>query len=164
MGKNFINRRVRCQYKTEEHRQLSMNIFGWEIVSTYTRAEAVADGVQVAIPQEISREAGIKFPVFITQKVYNKYVLVPEGMDFQNEDGRLWDILYMFARQARNSNSSVIVFQFVCFLLDNGDWTIYERICEGNRLLREVMLKAEIGPLDIDDPSPAITIMVIGED
>jgi len=141
-----------------------MNIFGWEIVSTYTRAEAVRDGIQVAVPKEISREAGILHPVFLTRSVYDKYVRVPQGMDYQNEDGRLWDILYIFAMQARNSNSSVIVFQFVCYLLDNGDWTIYEKICEGNRLLREVSLKAEIGPLDIDDPSPAITIMVIDED
>jgi len=141
-----------------------MNMMNWKVVSTYTRAEAVADGIQVAISPVITKEAGIKFPVFITQKVYNKYVHVPQGMDYLDEEGRLWDLLYMFALQARKSTSSVIAFEFVCNLPDIGDWSIYERICEGNRLLRLVTLKAEIGPMDINDPSPAITIMVIDED
>lgn len=141
-----------------------MNITGWKIVSTYTRAEAVKDGVQVAIPKEISSEAGIKFPVFITQKVYNKYVSVPKGMDYQNEDGRLWDLLYMFALKARKSNSALLLFDFVCHLPDNGDWTLFEKICEGNRLLREVTLKAIVSQLDLDDPQPAITILLPDED
>lgn len=164
MDKNFIDRRVRCQNKTEEHRQISMNVTEWKIISSYTRAEAIEDGVQIAIPEETSKEAGIKFPVFFTRGVYSKYVAVPKGMDHQDENGRLWDILYMFTLQAKKSNSSVLRFEFVCQLPDNGDWTKNERICEGNRLLRLVTLKAEIGPLDIDDPMPAITIMLPDED
>lgn len=141
-----------------------MELQDWKIIASYTRADAVNDGVQVAIPREITREAGIKFPVYMTQRVYSKYVLVPKGMDYQNEDGRLWDILYMFAMSARKSNSSVLMFEFVCHLPDNEDWTIYERICEGNHLLRLVTLKAVIGPLDIDDSNPAITILLLDED
>jgi len=141
-----------------------MNIFGWEIVSTYTRTEAVADGVQVAIPQEISREAGILHPVFLTRSVYDKYVRVPQGMDFLDEEGRLYDLLFVFAMQAKKSTASAFVFEFVCYLPDDEDWTIYERICEGNKRLREVSLKAVIGPMDINLSSPAITIMVIDED
>lgn len=141
-----------------------MELQDWKIIASYTRADAVNDGVQVAIPREITREAGIKFPVYMTQRVYSKYVLVPKGMDYQNEDGRLWDILYMFAMQARKSISSVLMFEFVCQLPDTGDWTIYERICEENRLFRLITLRAEIGPLDIDNPDPAITLMLPDED
>ena len=85
-------------------------------------------------------------------------------MPHQNEDGRLWDILFMFSIKARKADSAELMFQFVCQLPDNGDWTRYEKVCEGNRQLREVTLKAVIGPLDIDDPSPAITIMFPDED
>jgi hypothetical protein len=42
-----------------------MDLQDWKIISTYTRAEAVKDGVQIAIPHEISREAGIKYPMLI---------------------------------------------------------------------------------------------------
>ena len=164
MGKNFINRRVRCQIKTVEQRQLSMNITGWEIISTYTRAEAVKDGVQVAIPQELSREAGIKYPVFITQKVYNKYVPVPKTMPYESSEGRLWDILFMFFWKARLTDSDELQFQFCCQLPDAGDWNKFEKVCEGNRQRREVTLKAIVSPMDLDDPAPAITILFPDED
>jgi len=136
----------------------------WNIISTYTRAEAVRDGVQVAIPQELSREAGIKYPVFITEKVYNKYIPVPETMKYESSEGRLWDILFMFAWIARITNSDILQFQFVIQLPDIGDWNKFEKICEGNRLLREVTLKAIVSPMDLDDPQPAITILFPDED
>jgi hypothetical protein len=141
-----------------------MDLNDWEIISSYTRAEAIADGFQVAIPPESSKEAGINYPVFFTRGVYDKYVKVPKGMNHQDEQGRLWDILYMFALQARKSNSEELKFQFCCQLPDKGDWTKYEKVCEGNQLFREVTLKAVIGPLDLNKPSPAITILFPNED
>ena len=141
-----------------------MNMNDLKIISTYTRAEAVADGIQVPISPEITREAGILYPVFMTRRVYNKYVSVPKGMDYLDQEGRQWDLLYMFALKARKSNSSVLLFDFVCNLPDNDDWTLFEKICEGNRLLREVTLKAIVSPLDLDDPQPAITILLPDED
>jgi len=141
-----------------------MDLNDWKIIASYTRAEAVADGVQVPVCTEISKEAGIKYPVFFTRGVYDKYVVVPHEMAHQSEDGRLWDILFMFALQARKTGSPELKFQFCCQLPDAGNWTRYEKICEGNRLLREVTLKAVIGPLDLDDPSPAITILFPDED
>jgi hypothetical protein len=141
-----------------------MDLNDWNIIASYTRAEAIADGIQVPIPTEIAKEAGIIFPVFFTSGVYDKYVKVPKGMNHQDEQGRLWDILYMFALQARISSSNELKFQFCCQLLDKGDWTKYEKVCEGNRLLREVTLKALIGPLDLNSPNPAITILFPDED
>ena len=141
-----------------------MDLNDWKIIASYTHAEAVADGVQVPISSEITKEGGIKYPVFFTRGVYDKYVMVPEGMAHQNEDGRLWDILFMFALQARKTPATELKFQFCCQLPDAGNWTKYEKICEGNRLLREVTLKAMIGPLDLDDPTPAITILFLDED
>ena len=141
-----------------------MDLQDWNIISTYTRAEAVRDGVQVAIPQELSREAGIKYPVFITEKVYNKYIPVPETMQYESSEGRLWDILFMFAWIARITHSDELQFQFVIHMPDAGDWNKFEKICEGNRMLREVTLKAIVSPMDLDDPQPTITILFPDED
>jgi len=141
-----------------------MDLQDWKIIASYSRADALNDGVQVAIPREITKEAGIKYPVYFTQRVYSKYVSVPKGMDYETEDCRLWDILYMFSLKARNSDSALLLFDFVCHLPDKDDWTLFEKVCEKSRLLREVTLKAEIGPHDIDDPSPAITILLPDED
>jgi hypothetical protein len=142
----------------------SMDINDWKIIASYTRAEAVADGVQVPISQGIAKEAGIIFPVFLTRTVYDKYVPAPEKMEDQSEEGRLWDILHMFSLEARGCKGNELKFQFWSLLPDKGDWNKYEKVCDGNRLVREVTLRAVIGPLDLDDPSPAITIMFPDED
>jgi hypothetical protein len=160
-----INKGVPVAHKkSERHRQLTMNINGWEIISTYTRAEAVADGFQVPISPVITKEAGIIYPVFFTCSVYDKYVVAPKEMYHQNIEGRLWDILFMFRMEAQSKKSSDILFTLCCQLPDAGDWTANEKVCEGNSLLRDVTLRAVIGPLDLDDPNPAITIMLPDED
>ena len=65
-----------------------------EVIYSYTRAQAVADGVQVDVTKT-AQEAGISFPVFITRTVFDAYVAVPEGVTGQDEAGRLWDIVWM---------------------------------------------------------------------
>ena len=67
---------------------------GWKIVSTYSTREAVAEGFMVKVDSKASEESGIKFPVYLTRAVWDKYVEVPKGMEqLQNFSGRLWDIL-----------------------------------------------------------------------
>ncbi len=41
-----------------------------EAVYAYTRAQAIADGYQVEITKT-AKEAGIKFPVFLTRTVFD---------------------------------------------------------------------------------------------
>lgn len=67
-------------------------LHGEPVIVSYTRKEALADGVQVEVTQ-LAAEAGIRFPVFLTRAVHEKYVAVPEGVEGQDETGRLWDIL-----------------------------------------------------------------------
>src|ERR1039457_2692179 len=64
------------------------------VIYSYTRAQAVADGVQVDATKT-AQEAGIKFPVFLTRGVFDAYVAVPEGVTGQDEAGRLWYIIWM---------------------------------------------------------------------
>src|SRR5262252_6006686 len=69
------------------------NFFGG-VIYAYTRAQAVADGVQVEVTKT-AQEAGIKFPMFLTRAVYDAYVIVPPDVTGQDEAGRLWDIVWM---------------------------------------------------------------------
>ena len=50
-----------------------------EVIYSYTRSQAVADGVQVEVTKT-AQEAGIRFPVFLTRAVYDAYVTVPPGV------------------------------------------------------------------------------------
>jgi hypothetical protein len=119
-----------------------------EIIHTYTRAQAIADGILVDA-SEMAKEAGLKHPVALTRKVFEKYVEVPAGVEAQDETGRLWDILYMLRVAAANSNGeSEILFQ------------LYVR--NDNQKAKLVTLKSVCGPGD--NASPHITVMLPNED
>jgi len=122
-----------------------------EVISCYTRAQAIEDGVLVDV-SETAREAGIKFPVALTRAVWANYVEVPEGVVAQDENGRLWDILWMLRCQIRRSQGDTLHFQ------------LYVRNHNRERLTRRdlVTLKAVCGPGD--DAEPVITVMLPDED
>ena len=127
------------------------------VIYTYTRSQAIADGIQIEV-SKVAREAGITFPVFLTRAVYDNYVTVPPALQngkcgsHQDEAGRLWDIVWMtrFAiRKAKPGQTRLPV-------------ALYVR--NDNQRARLIKLLATCGALDIDDPQPAITIMMPDED
>jgi hypothetical protein len=122
-----------------------------KVIYSYTRAQAVADGVQVEVTKT-AQEAGIKFPLFLTRAVYDAYVTVPEGVTGQDEAGRLWDVVWMT--------------RFGIIRARPGVDRIPVALCvrNDNQRSRLIKLVANCGPLDIDDPQPAITVMLPDED
>jgi|ERR1035437_4379281 hypothetical protein len=121
-----------------------------EVIFAYTRSQAVADGEQVEVSRRAA-EAGIRFPVFLTRGVYEQFVTVPEGVEGQDETGRLWDILTMLRFAIRGSRAGV----------DRVPVVLYVR--NDNRRARLVKLIATCGALDLDDPQPAITVLLPDE-
>lgn len=137
---------------------------GFEIIDTYSTAQAVNDGVLFLVPEESSKEAGIIFPVYLSEAVYLKYVKVPEGMEGeQDESGRLWDLLFMFAFAAKTFNGSLMKYKFISRLPLSTPWEDNEKKQNGN-LNRLVTVKAIIQARDFNDPSPAIFILKPYED
>jgi len=126
------------------------NFFGG-VIYAYTRAQAIADGVQVEVTKT-AKEAGISFPVFLTRTVFDSYVAVPSGVECQDEAGRLWDIVWMLRFAIMRSRSGQ----------DRVPVALYVR--NDNRKAKLVKLIAQCGPLDMDDPQPAITVMMPDED
>ena len=121
------------------------------VIYSYTRAQAVADGVQVEVTKT-AKEAGISFPVFITRTVFDAYVAVPEGVSGQDEAGRLWDVVWMLRFAILRSRSHT----------DRVPVALYVR--NDNRRAKLVKLIAQWGPLVMDDAQPAITVMMPDED
>jgi len=121
------------------------------IIYSYTRKQAIADGFQVDV-SETAREAGIKFPVFLNRTVFAKYVEIPDGVTAQDEAGRLWDIVSMLRFAILKSKGDGTRLPFALYVRND------------NRRPKLVKLIATCGPLDIDDPQPAITVMLPGED
>jgi hypothetical protein len=121
------------------------------VIYSYTRSQAVADGVQVEVTKT-AKEAGISFPVFLTRTVFDAYVTVPPNVSGQDEAGRLWDVVWMLRFAIMRCRSGQ----------DRVPVALYVR--NDNHRAKLVKLIAQCGPLDIDDPQPAITVMMPDED
>lgn len=122
-----------------------------EVIYAYTRRQAIADGFQVDVSQT-AQEAGIRFPVFITRTAFDAYVTVPPNVSGQDEAGRLWDVVWMLKFAIRKAVSGQSRLPFALYVRND------------NRAAKLVKLVAMCGALDIDDPQPAITIMLPDED
>ena len=142
-----------------------MSFENMKVISTYTTKEAVSDGVLVRVKDAESKEAGIRFPVYLSQGVFSKYVQVPTGYEAeQDETGRLFDILNTFRYAAKRCSGSYLEFHFITHTPDVDNWEPNEIFTGGDRTYRLVKLKAIIQPQDFDDPSPAIFILKPSED
>lgn len=125
-----------------------------EVIYTYTRAQAIEDGVLVDVT-ETAKEAGIKYPTVVTEALWNGYIEPKERLKDmgQSVQGRLWDVLFLFAFAARGSPKGCNeLFYNVNFLMDGGESCKHET----------VKIKAVCGPGD--DGSPCITLMLENED
>ena len=83
---------------------MTNELFG-EVISNYSRAQAIEDGVLVDV-SATAKETGIKFPVGMTRTLWDRYVEVPEGVSCPTETGRLWDILWMLRCNARRGGDA----------------------------------------------------------
>ena len=118
------------------------------VIYAYTREQALEDGVLHDV-STMAREAGILFPTAVTAAVWNQFVSVPDACPWQDEQGRLWDILWMLRWAiSRGPSRSELQFQMV----------VQNEPGEPE----PVTLKAVCGPGD--DGSPVITVMLPSED
>jgi hypothetical protein len=124
---------------------------GAEIISRYTRADAIADGTLIDVT-DTAREAGFCFPVALTAAVWNTCVRVPDGVIGQDEAGRLWDVLWMLhcAIQGARGPTDRIVF------------ALHVRNDNRERTPPLMRLKAVCGPGD--NAEPVVTVMITEED
>lgn len=120
-----------------------------DIISRYTRAEAIEDGALTDITP-IAKEAGFKFPVALSAGVSN---LVNEAVEKggKNYNGVVWDILMLllFKIKASGGDSSRCDFSV----------NIWSKFTHKDK---EVKMYSVIGAGDT--PEPVITIMLPNED
>ena len=129
-----------------------MSIFADAVlVHSYTRAQALADGCLVDV-SETAREAGFRVPVALTAAVWGDCVAWDREREscYQDESGRLWDVLSMASFAARSNKGA-----------DRLNYSLL-RVPRGGRRPERVRLVLHIGPGDQGEP--VITIMQPGED
>ena len=124
---------------------------GFVLISTYSRAQAIEDGVLVDVTAE-ARETGIKLPTALTREVWESFVaLSPAAIEACNDErGRLHDILWLFRCAAARAPRDVSELRFELYVVTTKPEP------------ELVTLKAICGPGD--DEAPVITILLPEQD
>ncbi|MGE4164306.1 MAG: DUF6573 family protein [Vicinamibacterales bacterium] len=119
-----------------------------DLISVYTRAQAIEDGVLVDV-SEWARACGFKLPVAVTRAVWDRCIEVPKSRKrIESEHARARDVLFvLFMCIRRTPNTDRINYQIRC------------SVKEGRRIVR---LKALLGAGD--DGRPVVTILLPEED
>ncbi len=118
------------------------------LIYTYTRAQALEDGVLVDV-SELAREAGFVWPVALTTAVWAIVEDIPRRYrTWQTAEGRLYDALWMAYCAIRSATRSSTELLYT-LLLDHGRH-------------RYLTLKLVTGPGDHGEP--VVTIMLPTED
>ena len=126
-----------------------------DVISTYSRAQAIEDGVLVDLRQgeleELVQQAGFKYPVACTVEVFSECVKLTEAAERAGNDikGRLWDILWMLKVAIKTARNTDRINFKVLVVRDRVRPTMTD-------------LVAVCGPGD--DMEPVITIMFPGQD
>ncbi len=129
-----------------------MNIFG-EIIYGYSRAQAIEDGTLVDV-STTAKEAGFNCPVALTATAWADCVawndIDSQRKTYQDESGRLWDVLWLARQAAQRAQSDHLQFE------------LYRIPREGRGITsRRTRLEMSIGPGDTGEA--VITVMLPGE-
>lgn len=134
----------------------STESFFGEVISTYTRAQAIEDGVLIDTGG-MAQEAGFKWPVAVTSAAWAGCIAWTEDDSdkqiYQDQSGRLWDVLYMASHAIRQGSGS-------------GDRLLFKlyRVRRDGYSKEAILatLKLIVGPGDQGEP--VITILLPDED
>ena len=135
--------------------QSAESFFG-DAIFIYTRAQAIADGVLVDAGS-MAKTAGFKLPVALTAAVWADCVVWSDDDSlkqvYQDQSGRLWDVLCIAAHaiRTRKDSGELLLFQ------------LYRVPCDGQAMEAELTsLKLIVGPGD--NGEPVMTILLPNED
>jgi len=124
-------------------------IFG-EVISSYSRRQALEDGMQadanIGDLAEVTRQH-FKWPVYITRSLWNLMEKAVENRKYGNDWKGVWHDICWMGKQAMRISRDPHEVSFKVIITGTGR-TKYHTI----------VLQA--GPRDIDDPSPALTFML----
>ena len=121
------------------------------VIYAYTRAQALDDGEQIDVTTQAAA-AGLRYPTFLTRAVFERQVAFPPDVPGQIMVSRITAIVWNLSK----------VLLYIRPGTNRASFALYIPIdAKSRRLIR---LVAVCGPHDIDDPHPAITIMLPDED
>ena len=126
---------------------------GSNIIFSYTRAMAIADGVLHDVSQT-AKECGFRIPIAVTDTIWQRWVNVDHNQELlevgQSTDARLRDLLmvlhFHICNLPKDAKTDRLVFK-VRFLVDAEKETV-----------EEAVLTADCGPGD--EGEPVVTVLL----
>jgi hypothetical protein len=120
------------------------DLFG-EVISSYSRKEAIEDGILCEVPAELQKDAGFKYPIALSSGVY---AIIEQAIEKSKEmndfEGIVWDILTILKYNiARSKDPQRVDFEVIIW---RQHYKMYS-ICGAG-----------------DNGEPVITIMLPNED
>jgi hypothetical protein len=122
-----------------------------QVIYTYTRAQALADGVLID-STKLAQEAGFNWPVAFSDSLYHQYIVPSLALtqSGQSIEGRAWDTLHVLRSLIHTKKDCDFIRFSVAFLMDS------------TKEPETVELIAVAGPGDRFEP--VITVMLPGDD
>ncbi len=125
------------------------SIHEWEVIYSYTRSQALADGVLVDVSQMAS-EAGFRYPTAITADLHARLTPNQREQELgQSYEGRLWDVVFMASFAAHQAGAASQC-QFEVSLFEAEEDSPH---CTNHNTLKLIIM---LGPGD--EGEPVITI------
>ena len=122
------------------------NINGWQIIDSYTRANAIEDGFLIPVSELFPSDTRLfKYPVCITRAIWNL-------IDCKDPGGWVWDLCYMATKSP----------SFKMLSESEKLYKINLPRKHGSIQTKSYKLLCKVGPGD--NAEPVITIMFPGED
>ena len=129
------------------------SIFGANVISAYSREQAIEDGVLIDIPTNLCREAGIVVPRAMTAGLFSQISVTEQDKKLgQSLNGRLWDLLNNFRMAIKLSGAG---------MTDQLTFSLIIASATPNRK-RVILVKSIIGAGD--NREPVITFLLPNED
>jgi hypothetical protein len=141
--------------ETPMQQQLDDPVFG-PVIYSYTRAQAIADGVLVDV-SEIAKEAGFRWAVALTAAAWSDCVEWTEEdsrrQTHQDASGRLWDVLWMAGQALRGAteNAEELLFELL-------------RLPRDGKSTEAVPTRLKLMSGPGDDGEPVLTVLLPEED
>jgi len=129
------------------HQKESLEEVLGPIIYSYTREQAIADGVLVDV-SKTAREAGFLWPFAMTAEVWNLIERIPKKYSHEDIAGRLWDVLMVARASIRSAQRQQDVILFDVILHQDHH--------------EKVRLKLHSGPGDRGEP--VLTLMLPEQD
>lgn len=125
-------------------------------ISSFSRAQAIEDGVLIDV-SVVAAEAGFRVPVALTKAAWAECVAWSKADTDrkkapQDEDGRLWDVVYMASVAARDNRAASRI-----------DFIVYCVPVEGKGV-KALPVALAVTIHAGDDPAPVATISLSDED